>query len=212
MPSLAPWVANQRFWLRWTLVTIASVLWMLVVNMGLMITIQGPSIVGLLLSSWMVGLGQGWVLRPHMRHGNRWLWATTLGLVISFYTGMILGWMLIASLTQAQAAIAVQWFSGLMSGLWVGSVMGLAQWWVLRRHCRHSWVWVPGSALAWGLGLTVGFLPWPIERLLPNVTPIGSRLLTLMPLLAGVAIASSLSGLVLATLLGLPKRHGEMTS
>ena len=46
----------------------------------------------------------------------------------------------------------------------------------------------------------------------PNVAPLGSRFLTLMPLLARVAIASGLSGLVLATLLGLPKCHGEMTS
>ena len=43
-------------------------------------------------------------------------------------------------------------------GAWVGGVLGLAQWLVLRKHIRRAGWWVFANALAWALGLLVAFV------------------------------------------------------
>jgi hypothetical protein len=40
-------------------------------------------------------------------------------------------------------------------GLVLGPVLGVPQWWVLRRHVAHAWWWIPANAAAWALGMPV---------------------------------------------------------
>jgi hypothetical protein len=42
-------------------------------------------------------------------------------------------------------------------GAWVGALLGIAQWLVLRSHVHNGAGWVLVNSLAWGLGLWVAF-------------------------------------------------------
>lgn len=45
-----------------------------------------------------------------------------------------------------------------LMGLALGPILGLPQWWVLRRHVERASWWVPANALAWACGMVVVFI------------------------------------------------------
>ena len=42
-------------------------------------------------------------------------------------------------------------------GLFLGAVLGIPQWLVLRRVVKGAWLWIPANCLAWALGMPVIF-------------------------------------------------------
>jgi hypothetical protein len=42
-------------------------------------------------------------------------------------------------------------------GLFLGMVLSLPQWWVLRRAVNRAWIWIPANCAAWALGMPIVF-------------------------------------------------------
>lgn len=84
-------------------------------------------------------------------------------------------------------------------GLLLLPSIGLAQWWVLRRHIRRAGLWVWANALAWLGGLAVPFVGL---ALVPDDSPLGVWIAVgaLCGLLLG-AVVGAITGLALLRLL-----------
>lgn len=107
-----------------------------------------------------LGFTQWLVLRHYIRHVGWWILATTIGAIVAWLVGIKVSVLLllvffdgsIANPLPAALLGAVFWL-----GVWVGAVLGLAQWLVLRTHVRRGALWVLANAIAWGLGLPIAF-------------------------------------------------------
>jgi len=115
-------------WIQWVLVTTLS--WII----GFLI---GAGAVGVIL-----GLGQWLVLRQWVREPGWWIWASTVGWGVA--------WILIITgvLLPPDAGIIAAFVAGGVLGL----MLGVAQWFVLRRLVKSAGWWVFGSIIGWALG------------------------------------------------------------
>ncbi|GAA3336395.1 hypothetical protein GCM10020358_08400 [Amorphoplanes nipponensis] len=102
----------------------------------------------------VLGAGQAAVLSravPGLSR-RRWVLATAGGAVVAYAIG----------LTPSTAADAISgWPPLLLATLGAGlglallATIGVAQWWVLRRHVPHAYRWIVATGLAWLAGLAV---------------------------------------------------------
>lgn len=125
-----------------------------IVNMVALLHIVGA------LEGTALGLTQWLVLRRYIKRIRWWIIATAIGAIAAWIIGLKVIVMLIlifldggtVKLFSPGLLTAVFWL-----GAWVGTVMGLAQWLVIRTHVRRGLLWVFANALAWGLGLLTVF-------------------------------------------------------
>lgn len=93
------------------------------------------------LAGLIVGTSQWWVLRGRVAIGVSWVVASTLAVPTA-----------LSVLPQLLPVTGYLWFyllvlPGAFAG--VGAWMGAVQWFLLRRHVRGAWLWVPASAIGW---------------------------------------------------------------
>jgi hypothetical protein len=87
-------------------------------------------------------------------------------------------------------------------GLALGPVLGLPQWWVLRRHLSQAWQWIPANAAAWALGMPVIFAT---VGLIPGDTlTVWAILLVLAGLALAGVVVGAVHGIILIRLLARP--------
>jgi hypothetical protein len=105
-----------------------------------------------------LGLTQWLVLRRYIKHMGWWIIATGIGAMIAWLIGLkvivVLTLIFFSDLT-AQPMLSTLLEAAFFLGIWVGAVLGCAQWFVLRSHVRRAMIWVFANALAWGFGLLI---------------------------------------------------------
>lgn len=122
---------NWNLWFQWVFAsTIGWVIgWFFV----------GEPMVGLVL-----GIAQWLVIRPYGDRLGWWLVATAVGWVAGW--GLILaGW-----ITPPNAGL----IGAVLSGAFIGTVLGLVQWLVLNRLVYLAAWWILASAVAWSIALS----------------------------------------------------------
>lgn len=149
--SFRPWT----LWLRWVIA--GSFSWLIGITLASMIIyfvslFSGGSWINAL---WWVGgllIGTGFginqlialrSIRHYFEDGvlSRWFVATLLGwsCAIGFTSG-----------TDYFASTDV-----MVTGLFIGLIVGLPQWYVIRSTFRMAWVWIAGSGAAWLAGMSI---------------------------------------------------------
>lgn len=161
---------------------------------------------GTFIEGIIVGTAQWLVLRRPLE-GIRWrVWvlATALGAFVAWTLGMIPSTFMFTGADTAGAA--PQQFSDLMvyalaavMGFVLGSILGVPQWLVLRRHLPKAGWWVPANALAWMVGMVVVFVG--INFIQSEGSTISMALMLLLFLFAAGAAVGAVHGLVLIWLL-----------
>lgn len=87
-------------------------------------------------------------------------------------------------------------------GLVLGPILGLPQWWLLRRYVNNAWLWLPATAIAWAWGMIIIFgVVGMVSEVGFNALAIG---IILGGLLFGGAVVGAIHGYVLVKLLRLP--------
>lgn len=159
-----------------------------------------------LLEGTAVGGGQWLVLRrplPHLKWQS-WVVATMVGAFVAWSLGMIPSTMMtLGAGTSAEPpsemSDLVMYSLAALMGLVLGPILGLPQWWVLRRHVRHAAWWIPANALAWALGMVVIFIG-------VGLVPVGGITATVVLIVLGTlgiagAVVGAVHGIVLVWLL-----------
>lgn len=112
----------------------------------------------------VVGLLQWSVLRTPFPHVTRraWLLATLAGALVAWFLGSLPSTLigLGGDSSGATAQEPETWLMMLLAagmGLFLGLILALPQWLVLRRRAGRAWAWLPANAAAWALGMPVIF-------------------------------------------------------
>lgn len=165
-----------------------------------------------LIEGTAVGVAQWRVLRtPLPRLRLRAWWAgTAAGAFVAWTLGMLPS-TLIGLSQQAETASAAamtepsQALTLLLAavlGAVAGPLLGIGQWWVLRKHVARAGWWIPAQSLAWAVGMPIIFQL--IDWIAPGAFTLTDALLAAgMLFLAGAAVGA-LHGLVLVRLLRHP--------
>lgn len=213
--------ADQHLWLRWTVAT----------ALGELVGFSVPTLIGIAAVWALAPLGHlladilqvgimvlagaaegailGWaqwlVLRhafPPMRR-RAWVLATTGGAVVAWFIGGTLGTFANISGFAPAALVA----GAVVLVLVLGTVIGAAQWFVLRRYVARAAWWIPANTLAWSLGLVTG-LGGP--ALIQETTPV--VVAVLIGVASGVAmgvLSGAVTGIALVWLLRNGRGHGD---
>jgi hypothetical protein len=130
-----------------------------------------------------VGTMQWLVLRRRIDGAGWWVLASIVG----FAAGKLVGDAIAQAVSGAVGFI--------LSGAAIGTLLGIAQWLVLRRHVAQAGRWVLASALAWAVG-------WAIINLIDEAAsgPTGTAYLIGA---TGAAVAGVITGVSLIWLLRL---------
>ena len=163
---------------------------------------------GTLLEGVFVGYVQWQVLKNHLQGLSlkAWATATAVGAGIAWSLGMIPSTLLgladagDAGQPMPEISAWLMLFLAAMMGLLLGPVLGMPQWWILRRHVKRAGWWIPANALAWMAGMVVIFAA--SDRL-----PAGSSYALILLTIAGTlviagALVGAIHGLFLLWLLG----------
>jgi hypothetical protein len=190
----------------------SSLLWIL-----FMVSIE--SYIGLLFSAFIlvvgstllegsaVGIAQWLVLRQRLRtlRLRDWWLATAVGAFVAWSLGMIPSIMMALTVEPTDALSPAAMSDTLMytlaagMGLLLGPVLGLPQWWVLRRQVAPAWPWIGANAVAWALGMPIIFIT---VSLIPSpVVTIWTVLIVLGGLTVAGAVVGAVHGIVLVRLL-----------
>jgi hypothetical protein len=131
-----------------------------------------PAAAGMILLTTATGVVEGtvvgqlqWsVLRAPFPQITRRVWvaATLAGALIAWFLGSLPSTLIGLGSDQSGAAgqEPATWLMMLLAaamGLFLGVILALPQWRVLRRAAPRAWVWLPANAAAWALGMPVIF-------------------------------------------------------
>ena len=161
---------------------------------------------GTFIEGIVVGTAQWLVLRRPFEsmRWRVWVLATAIGAFVAWTLGMIPSTFIFTGADTAGAAPAQM--SDLMvyalaaaMGLVLGSILGVPQWLVLRRHLPKAGWWVLANALAWMVGMVVVFVG--TNFIPPEGISISVALMLLLFLFAAGATVGAVHGLVLIWLL-----------
>jgi hypothetical protein len=129
---------------------------------------------GTLLEGILVGFAQERVLCDRLAplQPRSWTKATAIGAGLAWTLGMIPSTLMAfpspdsaASAPPAEPSAILQYGLAALLGLVAGPVLGLAQWFVLRRLVQRAGLWLWANAVAWAVGmplifLGMDFVPW----------------------------------------------------
>ena len=128
-------------------------------------TLTEPVAIGLLhlvgaLVGTVIGVAQWLVLRPYIRHPNRWIIVTIVGAMVGWMVGVKASVFLalVTGLGTRGLSLSIFFEGVLLLGAWVGLMLGFAQWFVLQANLPGAGWWIPANIVAWALGLAVAFL------------------------------------------------------
>lgn len=139
------------FWLQWVFFTVVGFLVSLIfVEVGVKPHVGALSGA---LGGGVMGLAQWLVLRNRIFRARWWVVVSiVVWLLIGASSLGALGW--IAPRTEQ---ILVRVLHGFINGVVVGAVVGLGQWFVLRKQIyREEW-WMVANIFAWAVGLPLGW-------------------------------------------------------
>ena len=162
------WLRRDRWtlWEWWVLATvvggltgmgIAGITSAIAGNLGTVSTVTLSHAVGA-LEGMALGFSQWLVLRRYIKHFGWWILATGLGAIVGWLIG--LKFIVVLALIFFDRQLFTPLSFALLEavfflGAWIGAVLGIAQWLVLRTYVRNGIMWVFANALAWGVGLLV---------------------------------------------------------
>lgn len=143
---------GTALWLGWSGLTwLAFLVSLLFVEVG-----EKSDISGLegLIGGTFVGLAQWLMLRPHLQAAYRWivLSAFSWGTLAFLHIGAV-GWM-----APNTPNLVLRGLFGLSHGSYVGLVLGVAQWGIMRHQVVQAWRWIPLSAGIWAVAIALGWL------------------------------------------------------
>ena len=158
------------------------------------------------LEGLLLGFAQYLVLRPYIRQAGYWVLFTTVGVLVSWFMGLtvsaVIGLFYAANLYQKITTLVEE---VALLGAAIGTVIGYAQWLILKTVNKQAIWWVSANALAWSLGIVVAFIGAGID-FLPGLKIHASLIAVATGAVMGVAI-SSITGIVLVWLLKPRLRH-----
>lgn len=164
-----------------------------------------------LIEGTAVGVAQWRVLRvplPQMPLRSWWI-GTAAGALFAWTLGMlpstVFNMMETAGSTTAVAATAgpemsqgVTLLLAALLGAVAGPILGVGQWWVLRRCVARAWQWIPAQAAAWAVGMPLIFQL--IDWIAPGAFTLRDALLAAAMLFLTGAVVGAIHGVVLARL------------
>jgi hypothetical protein len=174
--------SRWAFWSQWTLANaVAEVLGLggtLLTGMLLFARLEplaGPVVsallavvIGMCLEGSIVGTAQWLVLRQALSRlaWQQWTMATAIGAGIAWTLGMIPSTIIALNSTSPDAAnqpapepsALVYYGAAAALGFFAGSILAVAQWWVLRGYVQRAWWWLPANGCAWALGMVLIFV------------------------------------------------------
>ncbi|PSB28449.1 hypothetical protein [Stenomitos frigidus] len=146
-----------------------------------------------LLQGIILGFAQWLVLRRYIKHIGKWIAMTAIAASIAWLIGIkasaIISFFLILDHTgTVEVKTLALARAVLLLGAWVGSVLGLAQWLVLREHIRRAGWWIFANAIAWAFGLLVAYA--------------GTTFMTIDRFNLATALAAAATGLTVGAVVG----------
>ncbi len=161
---------------------------------------------GTFIEGIVVGTAQWLVLHRPLKsiRWRVWVLATAIGAFVAWTLGMIPSTFMLASpdtgaATSAQMSDLMVYALAAVMGFVLGSILGVPQWLVLRRHLPKAGWWVLANALAWMVGMVVVFVG--TSFIPPEGITISVALMLLLFLFAAGAAVGAVHGLVLIWLL-----------
>ncbi len=202
--------SSMRFWASWVFANAlaellglgaSALLWIafffgLEERLGIAISAVVVVVGSTILEGTAVGVLQWRVLRralPQLRL-KVWWGATAVGALVAWSLGMIpstLMSMMDESATSTpppEMSDALMYTLAAAMGLVLGPILGLPQWWALRRHLKSAWLWLPANAVAWSWGMIMIFA---VVGLVPAS---GITATTVLIILGGLAMAGAVVG------------------
>ena len=181
---LALAISSLRIWCRWVLASASAA------GLGaLMLAMEPPPAVLVFLSA-LVWAPQWLVLRRTVTQARWWAPASTAGLWLGGFWGLVVGAGAIASGFQEVVAGAL-----LFASMTVG--VATCQWLVLRRQVAHAGLWVPATSIGMGVAAAL--------QVSVNATLEGSELYDnvgiFLTVLTAAVIYGAITGVVLGRLL-----------
>lgn len=150
------------------------------------------------LEGLVLGFTQWLVLRQYIKHIGVWIIATGIASLIVWIIGVkFIVLLALISFNNTMATTTTLALRQAVFGLgaWVGAVLGIAQWFVLRRHVRRGVGWVLANSLAWGLGLLVAFMG--VTWVKPGEFTIETAMVHIATGVATGAIVGAITGIAL---------------
>ncbi len=126
----------------------------------------------------LTGAVQSIALRTWTKKPRRWVFATTLGMIVGWEVAYPLTFFALAPSSNSLEENAVR---GAVLGATIGIAVGIAQWSVLRERIHHAALWLLVSPLAWSSGLALSIAaanPMSLLLLAP-IAPMADEMLQL---------------------------------
>ncbi len=151
----------RQFWLEWTLATFigytVGIPAVLFISLSIPYGGKPPLLIGLIGGAELgatIGIAQWLVLRRYTPIKWSWVVASIVGGALGMAPGMLI------SETIAPSIVAAYRFPEPWGAVWQYSPMGalfglglgIAQWWVLRRHARFVGWWIVANGIGWMVG------------------------------------------------------------
>lgn len=159
---------SWTLWEWWVLATVVGIFMGIAIVAAASVAVKALGIVNTAallhivgaLEGAALGLAQWLVLRRYIKRIYWWIVATAIGAIAAWLIGLKA--IVVLILIFLDGGTVRSFSPGLLPavfwlGAWVGTILGLAQWFVIRTHVRQGFLWVLVNALAWGLGLLTVF-------------------------------------------------------
>ncbi|PAX58329.1 hypothetical protein [Brunnivagina elsteri] len=160
---------NQRnsfgLWERWVLQSaIAQIIGLTIVGIASAVVNRMGYIQGIftfigILEGTVLGFTQWLVLRRYIRHSTQWIFATIIGGLLAWFTGLTISVLMAFTFAGASGNyVNITFIKGLiLLGMGIGGVLGFCQWLAIRTQIRYGVWWIFANAIAWSLGLLVAY-------------------------------------------------------
>jgi hypothetical protein len=183
---IKPLKIGYSFWLQWILVTVAgfllSLYWVEIGERTDISAVEGA------IGGDVIGLAQWLVLRQQFSQAWWWVLASIVswGLLAATDIGA-LGWV-----APKTTYIPLRLVYGIVDGIIIGALLGVAQWFVLNKQVKIGWQWVLVSSTSWAIGLALGWLLGGVLRYFTGIF-----LAEIVGLTLGWVIVAAITGLAL---------------